>query len=257
MASDYWEKRQSKTMQSIYNAQERRTVATLRLYKDTREDLLTMLADLHAKYEIDGKLSYTELQKFDRWKKLQKEIDKKIVKLGKEEVKNITHDLKDNYRKAFEKVDDMFTKSSVEAVVVKVNEKAVEKAITYPWSGDMFSNRLWDNKDLLAKKVKQTITQGVVQGKSITDMTRGLRNDMGKGAYECRRLVRTETAHVVNSATIDRYKAAGIDKVEWITAEDERVCDECGPMHGNIYSADNVPDIVHPNCRCTFKPIIE
>lgn len=46
----------------------------------------------------------------------------------------------------------------------------------------------------------------------------------------------------------------------WMTAKDERVCDVCGPMNGQVASIDGVwftpngpvhyPTEIHPNCRC-------
>lgn len=41
-------------------------------------------------------------------------------------------------------------------------------------------------------------------------------------------------------------------RMEWVTAEDEKVCDICEDMAGE-YSADEVPEPIedsHPNCRC-------
>jgi len=50
---------------------------------------------------------------------------------------------------------------------------------------------------------------------------------------------------------------------EWMTANDEKVCDVCGPMHGRTARLDEpftLPNgakiyapLVHPNCRCAVK----
>jgi SPP1 gp7 family putative phage head morphogenesis protein len=38
----------------------------------------------------------------------------------------------------------------------------------------------------------------------------------------------------------------------WRTAEDERVCPECGPLDGLAWPADDGPQPpLHRNCRCT------
>lgn len=37
----------------------------------------------------------------------------------------------------------------------------------------------------------------------------------------------------------------------WATAEDERVCPECGPLDGAVWEADDGPaSPLHVNCRC-------
>jgi SPP1 gp7 family putative phage head morphogenesis protein len=71
-------------------------------------------------------------------------------------------------------------------------------------------------------------------------------------------IARTETLAAGNAAAKERYKSAGIDKVEWVSAYDDRICEECESLHGNVYPIGDTPDIpVHPNCRCTLIPYIE
>lgn len=40
----------------------------------------------------------------------------------------------------------------------------------------------------------------------------------------------------------------------WITARDEKVCDECHPRHGRLYRKQDIPT-KHPNCRCIVMPV--
>jgi SPP1 gp7 family putative phage head morphogenesis protein len=46
--------------------------------------------------------------------------------------------------------------------------------------------------------------------------------------------------------------------VEWSTAGDDRVCEECESMEGKIMDIDDAHGMipVHPNCRCAFIPYI-
>lgn len=74
--------------------------------------------------------------------------------------------------------------------------------------------------------------------------------------YTVYRLTRTESARDINIACMHAYTAAGIQYVEWVTAEDERVCKICGPRDRKIYRiqfAPFCPD--HPNCRCMLVPV--
>lgn len=56
-------------------------------------------------------------------------------------------------------------------------------------------------------------------------------------------------------ATLDAYKEAGIEKVQWITEKDNRVCEECRRLDGEIFDIDKVPPRQHFRCRCILKPI--
>ena len=50
------------------------------------------------------------------------------------------------------------------------------------------------------------------------------------------------------------YEAMGVPNVRWITEDDERVCEECGPMHGLVFPIDRIPPKPHPRCRCHTEP---
>lgn len=49
------------------------------------------------------------------------------------------------------------------------------------------------------------------------------------------------------------YRDAGIEEVMWVTAGDERVCEECRPLDGQVFRLDQVPP-KHWGCRCILIP---
>jgi SPP1 gp7 family putative phage head morphogenesis protein len=59
----------------------------------------------------------------------------------------------------------------------------------------------------------------------------------------------------VDEATIETYKANGVQKVKWMTEQDDRVCDICKDMHGVVYPIDEVPEKPHRRCRCYLIPV--
>lgn len=61
---------------------------------------------------------------------------------------------------------------------------------------------------------------------------------------------------ITDAATIQAWKDEGINKVKWVTEEDEKVCSICGPRNGKIYKIDQAPPKPHPNCRCFLEPVI-
>ena len=74
--------------------------------------------------------------------------------------------------------------------------------------------------------------------------------------YSTTRLVRTETAHFMNTGQKAAYDEIGIKKYRFVAALSERTCETCGGLDGKVFDvADareggNYPPI-HPNCRCT------
>jgi SPP1 gp7 family putative phage head morphogenesis protein len=108
-----------------------------------------------------------------------------------------------------------------------------------------------DNPRVLAKLLTKTIT-GPVGDLSLTDT-------LGRFIPAERRaetLARTEIIKAHHEATIQEYRNYGVEgvsvEVEWFTAGDDRVCDECSSMEGQTFSLDEIEGMipVHPNCRC-------
>ena len=52
------------------------------------------------------------------------------------------------------------------------------------------------------------------------------------------------------AAIVQAYKDDGVERVRWVTAEDDRRCVECKSRHGNIYPINNIPPKPHRYCRC-------
>lgn len=63
-------------------------------------------------------------------------------------------------------------------------------------------------------------------------------------------------ADIVTDETVLRaYKDAGVEYVMWVTQEDEKVCEICKPLDGEIFPINEAPDKQHWHCRCYLVPI--
>lgn len=74
----------------------------------------------------------------------------------------------------------------------------------------------------------------------------------------------TETANAYSIGSIIAYEESGVvSKLEWLTAEDEKVCPVCGPLNGKQVKIGEefAPGIsypaAHPLCRCTLLPVVD
>jgi len=71
---------------------------------------------------------------------------------------------------------------------------------------------------------------------------------------------RTETVRMANQGALNEYKDKGVQEVIWISALDDRSCEICDSLNGQILEANsnNLPPInSHPYCRCSIKPYIK
>lgn len=144
-----------------------------------------------------------------------------------------------------------------------VSRDKIKTVLDKPWSGANFSQRLWSNTDKLAETVKQEIVNGMIQGINLKTMTKRVskRFETAK-KNDVERLLRTEVNYVLNQATLDGYKEAGIEKYEFSATLDSRTSQICSELHGEVFEIKkiavglNYPPM-HPRCRSTTIPIID
>lgn len=59
---------------------------------------------------------------------------------------------------------------------------------------------------------------------------------------------------VTDESTLKAYRDAGVKKVRWVTAGDERVCETCRERDGKVYTINAIPP-KHRRCRCHYLPV--
>ncbi|MBY0755035.1 minor capsid protein [Clostridium sardiniense] len=251
--SEYWEKRIAKPTWDIYNSLEEKNRALLEMYQEASLSISDEI------YRVTEKIktatpSRSDMYKFNRLSKLQKNINIIIKELGS----NVESFGKENMHKGIKLNYESIMKALGEIEYSMPNKKIMEHMLNKPWLGSNFSERLWKNTKMLAMNMNDILTNGLTQGKTVTEMAIQLSNRMNEGFNVAHRLVRTETMHALNESSFQAYKDAGCKKVEFWAAEDERTCPRCASMHGEIYTLSSRPILpVHPNCRCTYLPVIE
>ena len=119
-------------------------------------------------------------------------------------------------------------------------------------------------QDTTLEKLRTTLAEGVANGESIPDLSKRVAEayEEAKG-YRTDRIARTETINASNKGTLEGYKQSGVvEKKEWITAVDERSCEECVAMDGEIveinkaFSCGVMQPPLHPNCRCCIAAVV-
>lgn len=250
--SEYWEKRIANNTWKTYNSLEEKNRALLEMYQEASLSISDELYRLSEKMN-NSTPTLSDMHKFNRLTKLQKNIENIIGVLGEKIQKfyidNAMEGFKAVYKNAMEQLEVSFTEPP---------KKLMEKLLRSQWEGSNFSTRLWKNTQVLVLNMNDIITNGLVQGKTVTEMAIQLNNRMNKEFNVCHRLIRTETMHYLNESSIKAYKDAKCEKVQYWAAEDERTCPRCGIKHGNIYNIIDRPALpLHANCRCTYLPVID
>lgn len=171
-----------------------------------------------------------------RWESLQYEIDKQLNKLAitteKETKELLTDTLKDNYNR---NVFNISKKAGFVANFSGINNKTVERVLSYPWSGSNYSDRIWENKRLISKTIKNEMTQMIIRGESSKKVAARVSEKVNASYKNAVRLVQTEHSYVMNEASKYTYEDLGIEKYEFLATLDSRTCSVCGKLDGKVF----------------------
>ena len=171
-----------------------------------------------------------------RWESLQYEIDKQLNKLAitteKETKELLTDTLKDNYNR---NVFNISKKAGFVANFSGINNKTVERVLSYPWSGSNYSDRIWNNKQQLSKIIKEEMTQMVIQGRNSRTIAKRVATRMDTSYKNAVRLVQTEHSYVMNEASKYTYEDLNIEQYEFLATLDSRTCSVCGKLDGKVF----------------------
>lgn len=255
MSEDYWKDRIAATTWKTYESLEQKNRALIDYYADASKAIRDELYHIAEKAESGGKLTLSDMYKFNRLKKLNKAYEGIVERLGREIEEEVSQGMKQGFRKIYGEMTAVLSKENDFA---KPNEEMMEKLLNEPWRGGMFSERLWENQTKLLKNLNQTLATGLQQGRTITEIAIMLHNRVGNTFNNVVRLVRSEMMHYLNSAALESYKNRGVTHVQIVGASDERTCEICIRYREKIYPVDKTPILpLHPNCRCTFVPVID
>lgn len=75
-----------------------------------------------------------------------------------------------------------------------------------------------------------------------------------RGLHYWADLTATYSDIVTDESTLKAYRDAGVRRVRWVTAGDERVCETCRERNGKVYSINAIPS-KHRRCRCHYLPV--
>ncbi|MGL5764488.1 MAG: minor capsid protein [Sarcina sp.] len=249
---DYWQKRVSKETWDLYNNLEKNNKELRNFYNNAIKDIEREIAITFAKIN-NGNPTLSDMYKYDRLNKLKANMNNVVKNLSKEIDKHTKNQISNAIKKEYKKIGKLLNLD-----FAMPNEKLMEMLMSNPWSGEVFSNRIWENNRVLAKNLNEILTRGLAQGKTVKNITDEMVKKMNSSLANTHRLVRTETMHFLNESCKERYKDADIKYVEMLAAEDERTCSICGEEHLKKYKIDEAPTLpLHPNCRCTIIPIIK
>lgn len=231
------------------------------IYSQCQKEILADVTETIAKVKkAGGEWSYANQSALTRSRGLFEQISKELTKLGQSEQAVFTQGLSNIYTDQFmRQVYTLGQSMTVKANFNRLNPALVKKTLEYPWSGAMFSDRLWLDKETLGRNLRAGLTQSMILGESIPQITDRINKGIDTSRYNAERIARTETKRVTYCAHNDVYEDTGVDELEYRCANgvDARTCAICSADNGKHYKRGEEPTLPrHPNCRCVYIPVV-
>ena len=231
------------------------------IYASCQKEILASVTETIAKVQkAGGEWSYANQSALTRSRGLFEQIGEQIKALGQKEQITFRQGLSNIYTDQFlRQVYDLGQSLTVKANFNRLNPALIQKTLDYPWSGAMFLDRLWQDKERLGRNLRVGLTQSMILGEGIPQITDRINKGIDTARYNAERVARTETKRVTYCAHDDVYKDTGVEELRYRCANggDSRTCQYCRADNGKVFKRGEEPTLPrHPNCRCVYIPVV-
>lgn len=188
---------------------------------------------------------------------IDKSINKLINAIASKERDAIGKTMRQVYESSYHHaVYEAARMSGLDLQTGPIDEGALETILKKKWSGQNYSERVWNNTQKVADAIKEELMIGALTGKTQKEMTDSINEQFLSGRNNARRLVRTESSYIHNEAHFQAYRDYGIEWYRFVATLDLRTSQICREKDGSVYRVDdkktgvNAPPM-HPWCRST------
>ena len=243
-----------KLTEELYNNADSEMKEAYKEIKNSRDELLNDISNILLTYTITD--SVLDINKGDRdklYKNLSAKIDNMFSKEGKKENKLVQQIMKST-AKDKNGINNYITSIGLDFKHTKISNKDLDKIINKTISGKNYSDRIWDNKEELAKIVKADIKKFLNGEIDVNSISKKIKERYNTNAYVSKRLVTTEVARVMEESNNLWEKQNNIKYVMYSATLDSKTCKDCGEHDGEVFEVDKKPIKLpkHPLCRCTY-----
>lgn len=258
--SKYWQDREADALNKLTDKTIKQTEKQLTRYYTSLME--RTIADFEAVYNkilaqtAEGvEITPADLYRLDTYWQAQAQLRQELNKLGEKQIALLSKQFELAYF-------DIYFSIGLpgETTFNTVDKALVQQMINSIWvaDGKSWSQRIWENNELLAETLNEELIHCVATGKKTTQLKNILQERFGVSYSRADTLVRTEIAHIQAEAAKKRYEDAGVLEVEVWATEDERTCEHCGELHKKRFPIAAQPPIpAHPNCRCNILPVLD
>lgn len=260
--NSFWMKYATNNQLTYSQAQQLLNLKEMKKFKGTLEEFMQKAKDSIGTFDLEV-TNLSHKVRISRLQSLEAEIKGTLANLYRNQEERITSSAQNIYLdQYFSTMFDVDHVSGVHHVINFPNAQSIEEIARYPFNGLNYSERIWKQQSDLAIKLKQTITNMMIQGKNPYDCQNEILKYFDVKKREAYRLLNTEHAYVAGQATKQAYLDDGIEKYKISATLDLSTSQICRDMDGKVFKTEDARvgenyNPFHPHCRTSTVPYIE
>jgi SPP1 gp7 family putative phage head morphogenesis protein len=240
-------------------------------YAIAYDESLAEIREYHSKFSEKGQFSYEEMVKYNRLKALNNSIAKNIENLYKGVKKEIDATMYKNFIDAYTYTGFILeTEAQARLNFMVLPKEQIIASVQNPLTGLALDETIDKNAFLIKSRVRQSLTQSIIQGRTISDTAKRIQNDMDIGFNTAVKIARTEITRTRNEGQEQAYEHAKDLGIEfnkiWVATLDDRTREDHQELDGQVADAEGFFHVagekaLYPagfgvasldiNCRCT------
>lgn len=256
----YWQDRMARAQDALTAKKKKEIDKQLKkYYGKSMERIINSFERTYDKILIqqaEGKqVTPADLYRLDSYWKMQGQLKMELQKLGDKQISL--------FSKVFElHFFDIYYSIALDSTNAfsTISTETVHQMLNQIWvaDGKNWSQRIWENTELLAETLNEELIHCVAAGQKPTYLKQALQEKFNVSYNRADAVVRTELSHIQTQAAQKRYEDYGVKEVMVWADKDERRCEVCGALHEKKYLiGSQMPIPAHPRCRCCIIPVVE
>ena len=254
----YFMKLQQYFTKIIYEKYDSKIIEIAKIQNKSKQAILDEIGNILLKYTIkDNSIGFSNKDRIllrGRFENLVNSVFtdeiKSEISICNEIYKNVAKDK--YYSNCF--IYSIGINYSLKPLHNNILKKVIDKKI----DGKKFSDRIWNNKNQVAKQVKLEVNKFLNGETDINSISSTIEKKFNANWYNSNRLVRDSIGRVQEGANEVWRKEHDIKYVLWDATLDKRTCDDCAKLDGEVFDNDKAPDCpAHVLCRCSLDAIVD
>lgn len=222
------------------------------LQENTEKELL----NFYDMYGSDGIVTYSEARK---WVSSDNHTRRLLVLFTA--LDGIFDTTVKEIEKIFKKLGTGIFKKEIELFQVDIPTKNL---LNHKWGADGLSwnDRLWNDKAKWISNIEYEIKNAIVRRATSKSTLKALDRKFISIEKALKNLTQTESTAWGSAARNKIFHEMGVDRYRFYSRADERTCERCGSLHGQVFPVSQyeigvTAAPIHGHCRCWEVPVLD